>query len=101
MKKLSKTLLKELIDDIKDKQEKDPHLGLDELRAAVFEDQITDRVAEHIKRCSLCNVSISKEQTYNPIYLLMKEYEAKGILKEEFWEMMDKVLEGIYNGDKT
>lgn len=96
-----KTLLKELIEDIKNKREADPHLSLDELRAAVFEDQITDRVAEHIKCCSLCSKSISKEQANNPIYLLMKEYETKGVPKKEFWETMDKVLEGIYNGDKA
>jgi len=92
---MKRTLLKELAESVREKQEKDPHLNLEELRAAVFEEGYTDRIVYHLESCRACRRSLEYERRENPIYLLMKEYEVKGLSKEEFWKAMDEVWDGF------
>lgn len=90
---MKKTLLKELAEKIAEQDRADPHLSIEELRSAVFEEPFER--SDHLNRCTICSNTVAQEQERNPLYLLMKQAEREGTPKEEFWAGMDEILRQI------
>ena len=60
-----------------DKQSDNPHLSLDEIRAAVFSDAAHDdhrpRANAHLATCEICRDRVENERTINPLYFVKEE----------------------------
>ncbi len=96
---MKKSLLAEVAERVRLKNEDDPHLSLDELRNAVFEDECSERTTSHLNDCTLCRNLVAREQDRNPLYFLMKQAELDGTPREEFWAEMDRVLKEIMESE--